>query len=111
MLESIWTERPLDKGPSTKRKTSLLIQALGNLINSTEKVLKNGQTVLPSLVRTKTAKNMGKENSYGLMVADMKANFTTMIYTVKVNINGLMEESILGNGKITKWMGMEFLNS
>jgi len=45
------------------------------------------------------------------MVADMKANFTTMIYTAKANINGLMEESIRVNGRITKWMGTAFLNS
>lgn len=111
ILESIWTERPLDKAPSTKRKTSLLTQVHGNSLNSTEMVQKNGQTVPFSLAHSKKGKNTGKENSYGRMVADMKANFTTMTYTAKANINGLMEESIRVNGRITKWMGTAFLNS
>jgi hypothetical protein len=54
-------------------------------------------------------KNMGLGASLGRMEARTQGSSTKTISRELESINGLMEGSMMENGRITKWKAMEFL--
>ena len=53
---------------------------------------------------------MDRENLNGLTDLSIKDNFLTIICMAKVNTNFMMVDHIMVNGRIIKWMAMEYLN-
>lgn len=79
----------------------------GKMTDKMEKEKKFGLMVLVIKANIKMEKKMGEELLDGLMVLYMLENFFKIIYKDKVNIVGKMEENMLENGKIIKWMEKE----
>jgi hypothetical protein len=81
----------------------------GKMIDKMEKDKKYGLMVIVIKANIKMEKKMVEEFLNGLMVQSMLENFFKIIYKDKVNIVGKMEENMLVNGKIIKWMAEEYI--
>jgi len=80
---------------------------IGKMINKKGMVLKYGLMGLNMKVHISKERNKVKENSFGLMEANMTVILVIIILMVLAHIHGLMLELIKENGKITRWMDME----
>jgi hypothetical protein len=80
----------------------------GRRISNTDKDLRRGQMVQAIKVTTLRARNMGSENSLGLMGALMKDSFWTIILKGEEYTSGQMAEGMMANGRTTRWKGLEF---
>ena len=84
------------------------MKATGEMINKTDMVRKCGPMELSLKVNTKKVKRKEKGILHGQMVPTMWGTFTTIIFTEKECIDGLMEEYMTVRGKIIKCMDMEY---
>jgi hypothetical protein len=81
----------------------------GKMIDKMEREKKYGLMVLVIRANIKMEKKMVEVFLNGLMVQSMLENFFKITYKDRVNIVGKMEENMLVNGKIIKWMGEEYI--
>lgn len=81
----------------------------GKMIDKMEKDKKYGLMVIVIKANIKMEKKMVEEFLNGLKVRSMLENFFKMSDKDKVNIVGMMEENMLVNGKIIKWMAEEYI--
>lgn len=79
------------------------------MIDKMEREKKYGLTVLVIKANIKMEKKMVGEFLNGLMVQFMLGNFFKITFKDRVNIVGKMEENMLVNGKIIRWMGEEYI--
>lgn len=77
-------------------------KAIGKMISKKDKDNNNGKINRNIKDNTKTEKSKVSENLFGVIIHDLKVNFSIMIYMVKVLIFGMMEESIKANGNKIK---------
>ena len=86
---------------------ALNIQEIGRMINKMVKEKKCGQIKRLMRATIYKEKNTVREYLNGLMVQNIKENFTKIISMELENINGRMVESMLVLGKIIEWMEKE----
>ena len=82
----------------------------GKRINRMDGELKLDLMVLSILEIIKRGKSMGEGYSHGLMGVNMKASLRIITLMAMDRISGVTDDRILGDGKITKWTGKEFLH-
>lgn len=85
------------------------MKATGKKTNNMVKVLRHGLMVLPIKEIILRERNMGLDALPGLTIAPILVNSLKTILKVRVFINGLMGESMMGSGKIIRWKDMEYL--
>lgn len=85
------------------------MKVIGQTINNTVRVEKNGLMELSTKAITSMVKKMDLENSYGLIDPVTKEIFSIIIFTGMGNINGQMEDCLSVIGFVIKCMVLVFL--
>jgi hypothetical protein len=85
---------------------ALGMKAIGLKINNMEMVSKSG--LMEHLMRAYISqeRSMDTANSPGLMEVLLQENSLTTTFTEVESMSGLMEESSMASGRITKWKAM-----
>ena len=99
-------EKALISKPSMVNNT----KEIGLKINNMALEYKHGKTVLVTKDSLNKEKKMDKEYINGLTDTYIKANILTILCMAKVHIILMMEDLILVNGRIIKWMAEEYLD-
>ena len=79
------------------------MKANGSQISNMVMESKHGKMEQNSKVAMLKERNMAMELLLGLTDQHIKVNLITIIFTVMVNINGLMEECTWVHGRTTRW--------
>jgi hypothetical protein len=88
----------------------LNIKDIGKKTNNMVKELKPGLMAPLTMVFMLKARSTGLESSLGQMVVLMTANLLTTTLRDKEFTIGVINESTMVTGKITRWRAVEFLN-
>ena len=101
------TERMVKENMSLVMELFMMVN--GKTINNQGMVKKIGRMEQYIRVTMFKEESRVKECLFGVMIAHMKEIFMIIIFMVKGNMSGKMEESMKVNGQTTKCMGKVFL--